>query len=186
MSIPPNIPPGGYNSSPPKSSSGTGWKIAGFGCLSLFVLAAVGGVLLVRSFKTQLDHPSKSSIVGLAALAGQASIDGSHLRQAVVAYHTQHGTYPKSLMDLYNDGSIDGKLLHNGLDDSPDPAHLSWRYTRPAENAPGNTPILEEPYNITFSGSTQPGKIVIALDGRSLTNTSRQTDAGSQTNGGSN
>ena len=178
MSIPPNTPPGGpYTSPPPKSSGGNGWKIAGAGCLGLFLLAAVCGVLLVRNVKNKITNPSKNDIVGMAVLAGQAGLDGARLRQAVVQYHTQHGTYPKSLMDLYTDGSIDGKLLHNGLDDSPDPAHVSWRYTRPAEGAPGNTPILEEPYHITIGNTTQPGRIIIDLDGKSQTNTGSQTNS---------
>ncbi len=70
------------------------------------------------------------------------------------------------------DGSLDGKRLHNDLDDSPDPGHVSWRYTPPAEGAPGTTPILEEPYHITIGGSTQPGKIVVTLDGKSQSDTS--------------
>ena len=176
MSIPPNMPPGGPYASPSSQpSSGKGWKIAGFGCFGLFLLAALGGVLLVRNFKGKMDHPSKNDIVGMAVLAGQAGIDGAHLRQAVVAYHTQHGTYPKSLMDLYTDGSIDGKLLHNGLDDSPDPAHLSWRYAPPAAGAPGSTPILEEPYHITIGNVTRPGKIIIDLDGKSQSSTNSQS-----------
>ncbi len=189
MSIPPSntpppygTPPGGYYpSQPPKpSGSGAGWKIAGFGCLGLFLLAAIGGILLVRNVKNSMAHPSKNSILGVGVLAGQAGLDGAHLQQAVVAYHTQHGAYPKSLMDLYTGGSIDGKLLHNGLDDSPDPAHISWRYTPPAEGAPGNTPILEEPYHITLSGTTAPGKIVIDLDGRTESNSRTQNGYGGQ------
>ena len=174
MSIPPNqpppygTPPGGcYPAPPPKPSSGVnGWKIAGFGCLGLFLLAAIGGVLLVRNVKNSLANPQKNSIVGMIALATQATEDGTHLQQAIVAYNTQHGSYPKSLMDLYSDGSIDGKLLHNGLDDSPDPAHISWRYSPPAKDAPGNTPILEEPYHLTISNTTTPGKIIIDLNGK--------------------
>ena len=195
MSIPPNqpppygTPPGGYYPAPPpKPSSGVnGWKIAGFGCLGLFLLAAIGGVLLVRNVKNSIANPQKNSIVGMAVLAGQAAGDGIRLQRAIVAYHAQHGSYPKSLMDLYTDGSIDGKLLHNGLDDSPDPAHISWRYLPPAEGAPGNTPILEEPYHLTISGSTAPGKIVIDLDGKTehnQTQNSYSNYGGQENNGG--
>ena len=188
MSIPPNNtppynqppsnqPPGGYYAAPPSrpSGGGTGWKIAGFGCLGLFLLAAIGGALLVRNVKNSLAHPSKNSIIGIGVMAGQAGLDGARLQHAIVAYHSQHGTYPKTLMALYTDGSIDGKLLHNDLDDSADPAHLSWRYFPPAEGAPGNTPILEEPYHITIGNTTAPGKIVIDLNGKSESNTRSQT-----------
>ncbi len=173
MSIPPpntpppyGTPPGGYYPAPKRSSGVSGWKIAGFGCLGLFVLAALGGILLVRNVKNSMANPQKNSIVGMAVLAGQAAGDGIHLQRAIVAYNTQHGSYPKTLMDLYSDGSIDGKLLHNGLDDSPDPAHVSWRYTPPPKGAPGNTPILEEPYHLTISNTTAPGKIIIDLNGK--------------------
>ena len=152
---------------PPQKSGGNGWKIAGFGCLGLFLLAAIGGVILVRNVKNSIDHPSKNSIIGVGMMAGKASLDGIHLQQAIVAYHTKHNAYPQTLMDLYSDGAIDGKLLHNDLDDSSDPAHISWRYFPPAEGAPGSTPILEEPYHLTIGGSTAPGKIIIDLDGRS-------------------
>ncbi len=176
MSIPPdnqppnnfppnNPPPGGYYSAPPPKKSGNGWKIAGFGCLGLFLLAAVGGVLLVRNVKNNLAHPNKNSIIGIGVIAGQTGLQGRQLAEAVAAYHVQHKAYPKTLMDLYSDGSIDGKLLHNQLDDSADPAHVSWRYTPPAEGAPGSTPILEEDYHITYGGGTAPGRLVINLDG---------------------
>jgi hypothetical protein len=166
MSIP------SYNTpyAPPPRRGISGWQIAGIGCLGLFLLAAVGGILLVRTVKEKISHPSKNDVVGVAILAGQASIDGTHLRQAIVSYHQQHGHYPNTLEDMVQDGTVDGKLLHNALDDNPSPGHVSWRYTRPAENAPGSTPILSEPYQITVGGSTQPGKIVIALDGRSQAN----------------
>ena len=176
-------PPGGYRPLPPaKSGGGNGWKIAGFGCLGLFLLAAIGGVILVRNVKNSFDHPSKNSIVGIGVLAGKASLDGVHLQQAIVAYHTKHSAYPKTLMDLYTDGSIDGKLLHNDLDDSPDPAHVSWRYQQPAEGAPGSTPILQEPYHLTIAGTTAPGKITIDLNGQSQSDSSRQTNGNSSDN----
>lgn len=167
MSIPPGPPPGGYYSVPPRKPGVNGWKIAGFGCLALFLLAAVGGVLLVRAAKDQFSHPSKNSPLGIGIIAGKAGLDGARLRQAVVAYHQEKGQYPKSLMQLVQEGRVDGKLLHNDLDDDPSPAHISWQYAKPAEGAPGSTPVLEEPYRITMAGSTQASRIVITLDGRS-------------------
>lgn len=171
MNIPPGPPPGGYplhyGAVPPPKSGSNGWKIAGFGCLALFLLAAIGGVLLVRSVKGRISHPSKNDVVGVAILAGKAGMDGAELRQAIAAYHQEKGQYPKSLIQLVQDGHVDGKLLHNDLDDNPNPGHISWRYVRPAEGAPGSTPILEEPYRITMGGSTQSSSIVITLDGRS-------------------
>ncbi len=171
MSIPPGPPPGGYPSNygavPPRRSGVSGWKIAGFGCLALFLLAAVAGILLVRAFKDQYTHPSKNSPLGIGIIAGKAGMDGVRLHQAVLAYHRKKGQYPRTLMQLVQDGHVDGKLLHNDLDDDPNPGHVSWRYTKPAEGAPGDTPLLEEPYRITMGGSTQSSRIIITLDGRS-------------------
>lgn len=157
------------NNSPNSHNSGTGWKIAGIGCLVLFLLAGLGGVLLVRTLKERMDHPSKKDIMGIAVLAGQAGGDGARLRMAVVAYHAKHGHYPNTLVDLVQDGTVDGKLLHNDLDDHPSPGHVSWTYRKPAENAPGSTPILEEPYQMTIGGQTQSSKIVISLNGQAQT-----------------
>ncbi len=169
MSIPPGPPPGGYYSAPPRKSGVNGWAIAGFGCLGLFLLAAIGGVLLVRATKDQLSHPSKNSVIGIGVLAAKAAQDGKSLQQAVVAYHQAKGKYPKTLMQLVQEGAIDGKTLHNDLDDDPNPGHVSWTYTKPAEGAPGETPILTEPYRITMGGSTQSSSIGFTLDGRSVT-----------------
>jgi len=171
MSIPPSPPPGGYpsnyGSAPPRKSGVNGWKIAGFGCLGLFLLAAVAVVLVARTVKDRISHPSKNDVVGLTVIAGKAGMDGVRLQQAVVAYHQEKGQYPNTLMQLVQENRVDGKLLHNDLDDNPNPGHVSWRYTRPAEGAPGTTPVLEEPYKITMGGSTQSSQIVITLDGRS-------------------
>ena len=174
MSIPPNTsPPGNYYSAPPppaKSGSGGCWKIGGIGCALLLVLAIIGGVAGVRSFKNQLAHPTKGSIMGTAVAAGKASLDGDLIHKAIVSYHAEKGKYPASLMVLVEDGRLDGKRLHNDLDDSPDPAHQSWRYFPPKEGDPDTTPILEEPYHVTVGNNTQPGRITILLNGKSHAN----------------
>ncbi len=165
-------PPGGYyGAAPPPTKSGGPWKALGIGCAALFVLILIGGVILVRSVKSQIDHPSKNSILGIGITAGKAGMDGVRIQQAVVLYHQQNGKYPASLMTMVQDGSLDGKLLHNDLDDSPDPVHVSWQYAPPDEGAPGETPILQEKYHITIGGSSAPGKIVISLNGHSQSNT---------------
>lgn len=181
MSIPPGPSPGGYpfnsGAAPPGKPGVSGWKIAGFGCLALFLLAAVGGVLLVRTVKDRISHPSKNDVVGLTVIAGKVGMDGVRLQQAVVAYHREKGQYPKTLMQLVQEGRVDGKLLHNDLDDNPSPGHISWRYIKPAEGAPGSTPVLEEPYKITMGGSAQSSQIIITLDGRSRAGASSQGQA---------
>ena len=190
MSIPPsNPPPYGtppYGAPPARSSGGgNGWKIAGFGCLGLFLLAAIGGVILVRNVKNSITHPSKNSIFGVGVIAGKAGLDGAHLQQAIVAYHAKHGAYPPSLTDLYTEGSIDGKQPHNALPENPTPAPFSCPHHPPAEGAPGDTPILEEDYHITFSGSTAPGRIIIDLNGKSQSGPSQQSSPSSGPDQGS-
>ncbi len=175
MSTPIGPQPGGYPSSygpnsgavPPQKSGVSGWKIAGFGCLALFLLAAVGAVLVGLAAKRQYEHPSKNSPLGIGIIAGKAGMDGARLRLAIVAYHQDKGQYPQTLEQLVSENRIDGKMLHNDLDDHGSPGHISWRYTKPAEGAPGDTPLLVEPYQITMGGGTQSSRIVITLDGRS-------------------
>ncbi len=170
MSVPPNDPLSGNSSAyvpaPPRPNKGGGWKIFGIGCLVLFLAAAIGGIVLVRNIKDAVTHPNKGSLIGIGVLAGQAGADGARLQQAIVAYHAAKGHYPRTLTDLVMDGMVDGKLLHNDLDDSPNPGHLSWRYLPPAEGAPGTTPILTETYPLTVAGRTAPQQIVITLDGK--------------------
>ena len=161
MSVPPHfVPPSS------RPASGGGWKIFGIGCLVLFLGAAIGGVILVRNVKDAMTHPTKNSVFGVGVLAGQAGTQGMQLQQAIVAYHTAKGRYPRTLTDLVVGGTIDGKLLHNDLDDNPNPGHISWRYTPPAEGAPGTMPILMQPYQVKVGGQTAPGQIVITLDGK--------------------
>lgn len=168
-----SIPPGGYNAAPPPpSKSGSGRLLAGFGigCGVIILLAVIGVFLVARKVQQQIAHPSRNSFMGTAINAGKAGMDGAIIRQAIVRYHHQHGHYPATLTTLVQDGSLSAKVLHNDLDDSPDPGHVSWRYVKPDENAPGETPILEEPYHVTLGGRTQPGRIIIALDGRNIPN----------------
>ena len=174
MSIPPsNPPPGNYYAAPPPTRSGSGgcWKVGGIGCAVLLVLAIIGGIFAVRSVKDQIAHPVKGTIMGTAVAAGKAGMDGVMIQKAIVNYHTEKGKYPASLMVLVQNGSLDGKRLHNDLDDSPDPAHQSWRYFPPKEGDPATTPILEEPYHVTVGSNTQPGRITILLNGKSSANT---------------
>ena len=167
---PNNPPPGNYYAAPPppaKPGSGGCWKVGGIGCALLLVLAIIGGVVAVRSVKDQIAHPVKGSFLGTAVSAGKAGMDGALIQKAIVNYHTEKGKYPASLMVLVEDGSLDGKRLHNDLDDSPDPAHQSWRYFPPKEGDPVTTPILEEPYHVTVGNKTQLGRITILLNGKS-------------------
>ena len=160
-------------SSPPASSSGGCWKAAGITCGVLVSLGLIGGIAAYISIKNAIQHPAKNGIFSLGMNIGKATTDGLHLSRAVVQYHEKNNKYPKTLTDLVLDGETDGKILHNALDTNPSPGHISWRYRKPAEGAPGKTPILEMPYTISFvpNQPSQKGKITITLDGKTVPDT---------------
>lgn len=171
MSNPPSgfpMPGGPYYPAPqrPANNNAGCFKAVGITCGVLFVIVAIVLIFFVRYVKNQMSNPGNNPI-GIGIKAGLATQGGMRLQQAIVAYHTKHGQYPKNLMQLVMDGETDGRELHNGLDPNPNPAHISWQYTRPAEGAPGDTPILREPYQITFGNQSTQGQIVINLNGSS-------------------
>lgn len=171
MSNPPSgFPmPGGYYPPPQRANNNAGcFKAVGITCGVLFVIIAIGLVVMVRYVKGQMTNPGNGP-VGIGIRAGEASQGGLTLQRAIVAYQAKNGHYPKNLMQLVTDGEIDGRVLHNRLDTNPSPAHISWQYTAPAEGAPGNTPILREPYTISFGNQFQQSQIVIDLNGSSGT-----------------
>lgn len=163
MSIPPpnTPPPGGYYYNPnpgrPANNSSGCWKAFGITCGVLVLLGIIGIVVVVRT---------TGGLFRQAMGVGLASQSGRVIQQAVVAYHAKNGKYPPNLTALVSDGELtDAKVLHSDQDPNPSPGHISWRYHRPPEGAPGNTPLLDLPYQISFSGRTQAGDLIINLDG---------------------
>ena len=142
---------------PAGSSSGC-LKAFGITCLSLLVLGILGVLLL---------FPTVRGVFQTVRQAASASQDGENIRQAILAYHQKNGAYPPSLISLVTDGESDGRDFHSSLDADPDPSHISWTYTPPAKNAPGSTPILDLPYQVTVLGHTAPGHLIVDLDGGS-------------------
>lgn len=188
MSVPPpsNNPPGGFNvppsnvppggvyygppTNPPRSNNGC-LKAFGITCgvlLLLGTLAVIFGGLAVRKSLSK-----KGSLLNTAMGVGTATPNGIKIQQAVVAYHRAKGKYPPNLQALVPDYLTDGKLLHSDLDSNSNPGHVSWTYVKPAANAPGSTPLLRLPYQLPIPGqsgpdATQPGEVVITLDGNVL------------------
>ena len=178
MSLPPpnNPPPGGfplppqgnapggyyYGQPPPPANNNAGClKAFGITCGVLLLLGVLGGALL---FKTL--GPVFQQTVKQGRSIGQASLNGRTIQQAVVAYHTKNHTYPPNLTALVADGELaDGKILHSDQDPNPSPGHISWRYLPPPDGAPGDTPILDLPYQITLGGHVQSGHVIVNLDG---------------------
>jgi len=165
-----SVPPGGYYVNPPppaKSNSGGCLKAAGLTCGVLFLLGLVGVFVLVRSVKNAVEHPAKGGLFATTMAIGKATADGVQIQHAVVEYHAQKHKYPQTLTALVSEGLIDGKKLHNDLDENASPGHVTWQYTRPAEDAPGETPILTVPYKMTVFGGQPPqrGSVIINLDG---------------------
>ncbi len=170
--LPPPTPPGGnYYAPPVRPPSGAAgcWKAAGLTCGVLFLLALIGGVLLVRTAKENYAHPRRGSVMGTIFLTGRAVRDGQTLQRAIVEYHRAHGHYPNSLLDLVREGRVDGKILHNDLDPNPSPGSISWEYSKPASGAPGSTTLLSEHYALDIPGARGQagnGTITITLDGQ--------------------
>ena len=176
MSVPPsnNPPPGGYPIPPqggpppgnyyygqppqrPVNNNAGCLKAFGITCGVLLLLGIIGVVLLVRTTGGMFGQ-----FMGIGKDVG----NGIRIQRAVVAYHAKNRKYPPNLMSLVADGEIaDGKILHTSQDPNPSPGHISWRYTRPPEGAPGGTPILTLPYSITVGNQTQRTDITINLDG---------------------
>jgi type II secretory pathway pseudopilin PulG len=155
--VPP--PPGPYyGQTSLRSNNGNSGCLKAFGitCLTLLVLGIIGAVVLFSTLRG-VFQTAKQTI--------PARQDGQTIRQAIVAYHTKNGQYPPTLLSLVTDGESDGRDFHSDLDPNPSPAHISWQYTRPAPNAPGVTPILDLPYQVTVWGHTVPGHVTIDLDG---------------------
>lgn len=161
MSVPPN--------SPPSNSNGGCLKAFGITCGVLLVLAVVGIFFAARFVKTSMAD--KRGIFGQIAGIGMTAANGAAIRKAVVDYHQKHGQYPNQLTDLVSDGLIKGGVLHSAMDTDPNPNHVSWRYSKPAEGAPGRTPVLRFHYRLNIPTSkNQPAPesdIVINLDGSS-------------------
>lgn len=171
-----SVPPGNYyggGGPPPRSNSGGCWKAVGITCGLLIILGIIGIFFAVRYTKEALH--SGTGIFGTIGKAVQSAKEGQTIQKAVVAYHTQHGKYPDDLMTLVSGGLLDGKNLHSDLDTDPNPGHVSWKYIKPAEGAPGKTPILKLQYKITIPGAntqqSQEGTMVINLDGTSGSST---------------
>ena len=161
MGIPPNRPP--------SNSNGGCLKAFGITCGVLLVLAVVGVFFAARFVKNSMAD--KHGLFGQIAGIGMTAANGAQIRKAVVDYHAKHGRYPNALTDLVSDGLIESTLLHSDMDTDPNPRHVSWRYTKPAEGAPGSTPILKFHFRINVPTNTnQPAPesdVVINLDGSS-------------------
>ena len=158
MSVPPTY---GQQSSPPANNSAGCLKAFGITCGVLLLLGVLGAAVLVKTW-----GPLYQQFLKMGQSMVKSQQEGRAIQQAVVAYHAKNGKYPANLTALVADGEIsDAGILHSDQDADPDPGHISWRYQCPAKGAPGSTPILDLPYNITIAGHTQPAHVVITLDG---------------------
>jgi len=157
--------PGGYYYGPPPgrpANSNAGClKAFGITCGVLLLLGVIGIALLIKTGGPLIQQAMK-----FGTSIAHAAQNGRTIQHAVVAYHAKNGKYPPNLIALVADGEItDAKILHSDQDANPNPGHISWRYMRPSEGAPGDTPILDLPYQITIGGQTQASHLIINLDG---------------------
>ncbi len=189
MSTPPNVPPSGYGVpgggayyQPPKSNSGGCWKAFGITCGVLVIAVIILIAIAVNAVKKGLAHPDKSTILGASIEVANGTKNGVEIVKALQRYHTHTGKYPNSLKDLVPDYLPDGKILHSDVDgDSSDIGHISYKYTKPAPDAPGDTPVLQYHYrmDIHMAGQeqSQDGTVIFNLNGTSSQSTTRQNGA---------
>lgn len=160
-----SVPPSGS----PRNSSGGCWKAFGITCGVLLVLGVIVIFFAARFVKDSVKD--RHGLFGQIAGIGMTAANGAAIQQAVVQYHQKHGRYPDALSALVSDGLIDGRVLHSDMDPDPSPGHVSWRYTKPAEGAPGSTPLLKFHFRLNVpTGRNQPppeSDVIINLDGSS-------------------
>lgn len=161
MSVPPYPPP--------SNSNGGCLKAFGITCGVLLVLGIIAVFFVGRFVKNSMAD--RHGIFGQIAGISMTAANGAAIRKAVVDYHAKHNRYPNALPDLVSDGLIDAKILHSDMDTDARLNHVSWRYTKPAEGAPGKTPILRFHFRLNVpTGRNQPtpeSDVVFNLDGSS-------------------
>ena len=183
MSFPSPSAPGGYPPPagyvpPPLRRSGPGCLV--YGLVTCFVVFVFFAVLIATGVYQLAKSPSgkklftnvKQAMNG-AAQFGECAKKMQLVQAAVVRYHDHTGSYPSSLLALQPDYLTDPAALHCDMDANPDPKHVSFKYTRPAEGAPDTTPLLSVHWIYTLntgeqSATTTDIDLVMLLNGHTI------------------
>jgi len=178
-----------YQAPPPKKSGPGCWLWVPVGCLAIVIISAI---VIGVGVKTALQGPGgkgfSSSFGGIMQNAAKMA-DGMAKLQAINTatkqYYQDNQTYPASLPQLVPKYLPSVTSLHSTVDPNQSPTHVSFKYTRPANNAPPSTIYLSftDSYTMTMGPSTQhiSQTIQMSLDGK--TNTS-QTQSSTVSTGG--
>lgn len=146
-------------------------KTAGITCLVVLVIMIAVGAWIIHTMSRNETIRTAFSGARLVAECQTNLRDpapGAHqdVSRAIDRYVRRHGKYPNSLDELYPTFLEDRTCLHCPADAS-DKDTISYEYTQPAMDAPGDTVIVECRRHVLVQG--QPPLVLQLLkDGRVL------------------
>jgi len=154
---------------PPRAVKISGcFQALGLSCGTLMLLLVVLTMIGSSILQKQGAHPNVKTTVGAEAAWINSLQDGQKIVDAINYYHASQGVYPDTLNQLVPQALSDRTILHSALDPSPDPNHISWGYTKPAQNAPLTTSVLKLNIVIPIDGASakdnQTYEVDFALD----------------------
>jgi hypothetical protein len=147
-------------------------------CLVVVIVVAVLIATSVYNFSKTSDgkklFSSMNSALGQVQKLAPCIEKMKAANDALHRYRERNGSYPPTLAALLPDYLGGNSPLHVDLDPNPDPSHVSFKYTPPAADAPGATPVLSFQYSYTLDIGVQKNhvdaEIVMLLDGRTEQN----------------
>ena len=160
---------------PLQKKSGPGcWLWVPVGCGSALIVLFIIFALVVHSV---LHSPHSKSLVdssGGMLRGGMEVADAGEkmklINRKVILYRQSTGHYPPTLQALVPQYLTDGSQLHILADPNPNPAHVSFIYMKPADNAPSNTVYLtgHVDYKFTMLSINQKvnDTLTMSLDGQ--------------------
>jgi hypothetical protein len=179
---PQNVPPGGYiNPNQKRPGAGGCWLWGGLGCLGIFLIVAA---VIAYSTYSLVHGKFGTSVTSMAS----TTIKAKKVEDAINQYKRDTGHYPDNLTDLIPKYLPNQSALHGDSDPNPDPNHVTFEYTKPADNASGKTVMLSyhTPMDMNIMGAKAhiDTKINYNVDGsesRDATQTTTTADGKSST-----
>lgn len=128
----------------------------------LFILSAISRVYWM--FRAPMLPQNYASITTQANKAEAVSNEGRRIYKAVNDYRAATGKYPDTLNQLVPK-YISLSELHTSADNDPNPAHVSWKYYKPADTSSPKAPMIETSIEINYDGSSINQPVTINIDG---------------------
>ena len=177
--------PYGYQAPPPQKKGPGCWLWVPLGCL---VFLIIGGIIATISVKQALQ--GSSGVFGGAMKSATDIADATtkltQINAAVNQYYKTNNTYPSSLTQLVPTYLPSAASLHSSADPNPNPTNVSFKYTRPSNNAPPSTIYLAISDSFTMAigqqSVTTTTVMHMSLDGQ-LTRQQTQTQSTGATTG---